>query len=90
MKFKEVIITSNAWSDIFNLAKTDLKLVKKVLELVESIKINPYEGIGKPELLKENLKGYWCRRINDEHRLVYRIEENNLYIVQAKGHYLDK
>lgn len=90
MKFKEVIITSNAWSDISNLAKTDLKLIKKVLELVESIKVSPFDGIGKPELLKENLKGYWSRRINDEHRLIYQVREDKIYIVQAKGHYLDK
>ena len=87
MRVKEVHISSTAWGDILSLSKTDLKLIKKIFELVESIKQTPFDGIGKPEPLKENYKGLWSRRINDEHRLVYEVKDNSVYIVQAKGHY---
>lgn len=90
MRAKEVVIMPIAWEQIMALSKNDLKLIKKVLELVDSIKSNPFEGIGKPELLKENLKGLWSRRINDEHRLIYEIKDDKIVILQAKGHYFDK
>lgn len=54
---------------------------------MESIIATPFEGIGKPEALKHNLSGYWSRRINDEHRIVYKVEGDTLYFVSFKGHY---
>jgi toxin YoeB len=48
---------------------------------------SPFEGIGKPEALKGNLKGYWSRRINDEHRLIYKVEKDKIIIVSCKDHY---
>ena len=90
MSKKVVTISPDAWVEIMELSKVNLKLVKKVLELINEININPFEGIGKPEPLKGNYKGMWSRRINDEHRLIYEVKENGILIVQAKGHYLDK
>ena len=65
------------------------KLIFKVLELIEDIKKHFFTGKGKPEPLKGNLKGYWSRRITDEHRLVYYIEANDIQIVSCKYHYDD-
>ena len=62
-------------------------ILKKILELSEAILLNPAEGVGKPEQLKHDLAGYWSRRITQEHRMVYKIEEDNIYIYSLKGHY---
>ena len=64
-------------------------VLKKIKQLLESIIINPYEGIGKPEPLKHQYSGYWSRRINKEHRLIYKLfeEENRIEIYSLKGHY---
>jgi toxin YoeB len=61
--------------------------LKKIYQLLESIKDSPFEGIGKPELLKHNLSGYWSRRINIEDRLVYEILEGEIFVLSLKGHY---
>jgi toxin YoeB len=63
------------------------KLVFKILELVAEIQKSPFEGKGKPEALKHNLSGYWSRRINEEHRLVYKVTEENIEIFSCSGHY---
>ena len=60
---------------------------KKIVQLIEAIKENPFEGIGKPEPLKHQLTGYWSRIINKEHRLVYEVSKNIVFILSAKGHY---
>ena len=65
------------------------KSAKKIGVLLVDIQRNPFEGKGKPEGLKYNRQGWWSRRITDEHRLVYRIEDNVLYIAQCRGHYND-
>jgi toxin YoeB len=64
-------------------------IIKKITKLIEAIEENPFEGIGKPEQLKLNLSGYWSRRINKEHRVVYEVleEENKIVILSLKGHY---
>ena len=62
-------------------------MLKKINQLVKDISRNPFEGIGKPEPLKENLAGYWSRRIDEEHRLVYIVEEDRVLIFSCKGHY---
>lgn len=61
--------------------------IKKIKELLESISDNPYRGIGQPEQLKHGLSGAWSRRINKEHRLVYEVEDDVVYILSLKGHY---
>jgi toxin YoeB len=90
MRPKEISFSQRSWEDFKWLMKNDIKLLKKLVEVIDSIKINPFEGIGKPELLKGNYKGLWSRRINDEHRILYKVEEDNIIIFQVKGHYLDK
>jgi len=64
------------------------KIFKNILELIRDIQREPFSGIGKPEPLKYELQGYWSRRITDEHRLVYKVEEDLLTILSCKYHYL--
>jgi toxin YoeB len=79
---------NDAFDDFCNWAIYDKKVFKKIVELLKSIKRTPYQGIGKPEALKFNQSGYWSRRITDEHRLVYKVDEkNNIFIASCKGHY---
>ena len=61
--------------------------MKKIRELLENIQHSPFEGVGKPEALKHKLAGKWSRRITDEHRLVYKIEENKVIVYQVRFHY---
>jgi toxin YoeB len=84
----EVEFLPDAQDDLNFWVKTGNKtILKKIAQLVKSIKENPFEGIGKPEQLKYSLSGAWSRRITKEHRLVYDIEDNNIIILSAKGHY---
>ncbi|MBK8626159.1 MAG: Txe/YoeB family addiction module toxin [Saprospiraceae bacterium] len=68
-------------------ATNNLKVLKKIIELIHFCRISPFEGLGKPEPLRHNLKGYWSRRINDEHRLVYKVEDERIIIVSCRDHY---
>jgi toxin YoeB len=84
----EIVFLPDAKEDLNFWVKTGNKVtIKKIAQLVESIKSNPFEGIGKPEQLKHDLSGYWSRRINLEDRLVYEVNDNNILIHSAKGHY---
>jgi len=65
----------------------DLKVLKKINELIKDIQKTPFEGLGKPEALKFNLNGFWSRRINYEHRLVYKIDDESIIIIQCRYHY---
>ncbi len=76
-----------AYDDYNKWEETDKKLFKRIKELIKDISRNPFDGIGKPEPLKHELSGYWSRRINDEHRLVYKVTENTIYIVSCREHY---
>lgn len=67
--------------------ENDLKILKKINELIKDIQKTPFEGLGKPESLKFNLNGFWSRRINYEHRLVYKIEDESIIILQCRYHY---
>ena len=67
--------------------KQDRKIANRILDLVESTTTNPFEGIGKPERLKYREENTWCRRITQEHRLVYRITKNRIDFLQARYHY---
>lgn len=78
---------TNAWEDCLYWQKTDKQVLQRINELVKDCLRQPYSGIGKPESLKENLRGYWSRRITDEHRLVYKVQENQLIIIQCRHHY---
>lgn len=82
----------NAWEDLSFWIREDFSKVEKIKELINAITKSPFVGIGKPEPLKQNLKGYWSRRINDEHRLVYKISGDSrktqvCYILSCRFHY---
>ena len=81
------IFSDRAWEDYLYWQKTDKRILKKVNELIKDIDRNQYEGIGKPERLKHSLSGFWSRRINEEHRLVYRIEDDEVQIAQLRHRY---
>jgi toxin YoeB len=79
--------TPNAFENYKEWANTDKQIIKKKNEIIQSIERTPYEGIGKPEPLKHQLKGYWSRRITEEHRLVYTVNEREVLIISCKYHY---
>jgi len=84
----EIVLLPEAAEDFKYWMKSGNKAIqKKISELLEAIKKDPFSGIGKPESLKHNLSGKWSRRINAEHRLVYLVEDETVYIYSAKGHY---
>ncbi|MBX2842175.1 MAG: Txe/YoeB family addiction module toxin [Flammeovirgaceae bacterium] len=82
-----LVFTENAWEDYLYWQKIDKKMVKKINSLIKEIKRNPFEGIGKPEPLKYDLAGFWSRRIDQEHRLVYQVAEGKLLIYACRYHY---
>lgn len=77
----------SAWEDYLYWQKMDKKMLNKVNELIKNCERTPFSGIGKPEPLKDNLKGFWSRRIDKTHRLVYKVEENTIFIIQCRFHY---
>jgi toxin YoeB len=83
----KIIFLDQAWEDYLYWQNTDKSILKKVNSLVKEIERTPFEGSGKPEPLKHNLSGLWSRRINLEHRLVYKIENKALIIHQCRYHY---
>ena len=83
----KLVFAENAWDDYLYWQKTDKTILKRIKALIEDITREPFEGIGKPEPLKHALSGYWSRRINDEHRIVYKIQDNSLLIAQLRYHY---
>ena len=78
-----------AWSDYLYWQTQDKKTLKRINGLIKDIQRNSFEGIGKPEPLKENLSGLWSRRIDDTNRIVYYEKDDIIYIVSCKGHYDD-
>ena len=81
------IWSDKSWEDYLYWQKENKNILKKINLLIKDIERNPFDGLSKPEPLKENLSGWWSRRINDAHRIVYRIENNHLEIAQCKDHY---
>ena len=77
----------DAWDDYLYWQQTDRKVLKRINDIIKDMKRNPFEGIGKPEPLKHQWSGYWSRRITEEHRIVYKVESNHLYIAQCRYHY---
>ncbi|MBN3938881.1 Txe/YoeB family addiction module toxin [Nostoc sp. NMS9] len=84
---KKVAFEPEAFEQLGQWATEDKKIFKKILELITDIQRDPFAGIGKPEPLKYELQGYWSRRITDEHRLVYKVQEDLLIILTCKYHY---
>jgi toxin YoeB len=83
----KIIFSKNAWEDYVSWQKEDKKILRKINELIKDIQRTPFEGKGKPEPLKYDLAGFWSRRIDLEHRLVYQYEINELLIYTCRYHY---
>ena len=79
--------SNDAWDDYLYWQQNDKKILKKINRLIKEIQREPFNGIGEPEPLKYNWSGYWSRRITIEHRLVYKVIEDNLMIAQCRYHY---
>ncbi len=83
----KLLFSENAWEEYLFWQKTDKKTLKQINKLIKDIQRNKYEGLGKPEALKHNLSGFWSRRITNEHRIVYKIENDSILIAQLRYHY---
>lgn len=84
---RKIIFEGSAFQDFIEWVTIDKKLYQRIVDLIMDILRQPFSGIGKPESLKHDLKGYWSRRINDEHRLVYKVNDEAVIIVSCKYHY---
>lgn len=82
-----LIFSTEAWEDYLYWHKTDKAMVKRIHQLIKEVLRNPFEGIGKPEPLRFALAGYWSRRIDGEHRFVYKVTNQGLMIAQLRYHY---
>ena len=82
--------TDDAWEDFEYWTSQDRKTLRRILQLLQDIDRNGYTGLGKPEPLRGDLSGYWSRRIDDKNRIVYKIEDGIIKIVQCGSHYRDK
>ena len=82
-----IAFTSPAWADYVYGQGQDKKTLKRINLLIEASRRDPFEGIGKPEPLLGNLSGYWSRRIDDVHRLVYAVDDVELTVIACRGHY---
>lgn len=83
----KLIFSEQAWEDYVYWQKIDKKLLERINTLIKDISRSPFSGIGKPEPLQNALSGYWSRRINDQHRIVYRVTDDALLIAQLRYHY---
>lgn len=83
----KLIFSEHGWEDYLHWQKTDPKLLARINTLIQDIQRHPCEGLGKPESLKHALKGYWSRRINDEHRIVYKAQDESILFMQLQYHY---
>lgn len=84
---KNIVFSSKAWTDFIEWSKTDRKIFEKISQLIAETARSPFKGSGKPEPLRHQLKGYWSRRISEEHRLVYSVNELEIRIISCKYHY---
>lgn len=82
-----LVFSAYAWEDYLYWQQKDKKILSRINQLIKEIQRTPYTGIGKPEPLKHGLAGYWSRRINDTHRMVYKVDNNAIYIAQLRYHY---
>lgn len=82
-----LVFSERAWEDYLHWQMTDRKLLTRINTLIREIQREPFTGIGKPEPLKHALAGYWSRRITEEHRIVYRVEGDDLMLAQLRYHY---
>jgi len=82
-----IVFSSNSWEDYTSWLSEDKKMLKRINDLLKDISRHPFTGIGKPEPLKFKYKGFWSRRINDEHRLIYQVNEDAILIAKCRFHY---
>jgi toxin YoeB len=82
-----ITFSKNAWEDYTSWLNEDRSILRKINDLIKSIQRTPYEGKGKPEPLKYDLAGFWSRRIDREHRLVYQVKDSNIIIYSCRYHY---
>ncbi|MDA0790093.1 MAG: Txe/YoeB family addiction module toxin [Proteobacteria bacterium] len=83
----KLVFSEHAWEDYLFWQRTDKKILRRINTLIKETTRDPFDGIGKPEPLKHALAGYWSRRIDDAHRMVYKVEEDRLLIAQLRYHY---
>lgn len=83
-----LIFSDEAWEDYVYWQTADKKTLRRINLLIQDIRREPFEGIGKPEALRFNLSGFWSRRIDEEHRLVYTVENGDVLIASCRFHYL--
>lgn len=83
----KLIFSDHAWEEYLYWQATDQKILARINMLIKDIKRSPFKGIGKPEALKHGFSGYWSRRINDEHRLVYKVTDDAVLIAQLRYNY---
>jgi toxin YoeB len=83
----ELVFIPKAWSDLGWWMQNDIKSLKKIHKLLENCCKTPFEGLGQPEPLKANYSGYWSRRINLEHRIIYKVEDKRIVVFSLYGHY---
>lgn len=83
----KLIFADEAWEDYLHWQKQDKRMVERINKLIREAQREPFSGMGKPEPLKHALSGFWSRRITDEHRMVYRVVNDALEIVQLRFHY---
>ena len=84
---KSILFSGKAYQELIEWAETDFDLFEKINQLLKDISRDPFKGLGKPEPLKHDLKGYWSRRITQEHRLIYKFEGDIIKVISLKGHY---
>jgi toxin YoeB len=82
-----IIFSEHAWEDYLYWQSRDNKTLRRVNKLIKAVQREPFAGIGKPEPLRHGLSGYWSRRIDEEHRLVYKVADGSLFIAQLRYHY---
>lgn len=83
----EVIYATKAKEDRIYWEKNNSQIIKRIDKMLEDIKVHPYSGLGKPEPLRFEKSGYWSRRFNQEHRLIYKVANGKIYVVQCRYHY---
>ncbi|MEN9883870.1 MAG: hypothetical protein RLZZ420_1087 [Bacteroidota bacterium] len=83
----KLVFTELSWEDYLFWQKNDKQKLKRINELLKDISRNPYDGIGKPEPLKFNYAGFWSRRIDEENRLIYRVDDDEIQIAKCRFHY---
>ena len=83
----KLTFSSKAWENYLYWQKADKAMLTRINVLIKAIQREPFDGIGKPEALKHGLSGYWSRRINDEHRIVYKVVDDHIFIAQLRYYY---